>query len=324
LEGTAVKFIATATIGFDHIDTEFCASRDIRWTNAPGCNSSSVMQYMASVFARLYLDKGYCLEDMTLGIIGAGNVGKKVAKMAKLFGMRVLVNDPPRERNEGKAGFVSLDYLKAAADILTFHVPLNMEGEDKTYHMLNAEFINQLNPGAIIVNSSRGEVVDNQALKNALSSGKLKEAVLDVWENEPEIDRELLKMVWIGTPHVAGYSLDGKANGTKMSVQAMNDFFKLGMDDGSPLVLPKPSEPDIKINGDSGEVLRDLCNSILKTYDVKNDHDRLLNEPSSFEKLRGDYPFRREFGAYNIYIPNCMMRDNELFRKIGYNVYGIK
>jgi len=324
LEDTAVKFIATATIGFDHIDTGFCASKGIRWTNAPGCNSSSVMQYMASVFARLHIDKGYNLEDMTLGVIGAGNVGKKVAKMAKLFGMRVLVNDPPRERNEGKAGFVPLEYLKAAADIFTFHVPLIMEGEDKTFHLFGKEFINQLNPDVIIINSSRGEVVDNRALNNALSAGKVKEAVLDVWEEEPDINKELLHKVWIGTPHVAGYSLDGKANGTKMSVQAVNDFFKLGLDDSSPLVLPVPTDPDIKINSDKHEVTKDLCKSILKTYDVRTDHEQLLNQPGAFEKLRGNYPFRREFEAYNIYIPTCMMKDNEVFRKMGFNVFEIK
>ncbi|MFW6101887.1 MAG: 4-phosphoerythronate dehydrogenase, partial [Bacteroidota bacterium] len=191
LLGSSVKFIATATIGFDHIDQEYCRKKNISWTNAPGCNASSVQQYIASVLAILS-DSDFITGTPTLGIVGVGNVGSKVKKLARILDMNLLLNDPPRERAEGGTHWISFKEVIENADIITLHVPLNYEGEDKTYHMIDSGILEKIKQETILINTSRGEVVDNNALKHGLTNGSINTAILDVWENEPEIDRELL------------------------------------------------------------------------------------------------------------------------------------
>ncbi|MCW8848857.1 MAG: 4-phosphoerythronate dehydrogenase, partial [Melioribacteraceae bacterium] len=188
LEGTNVKLITTATIGTDHIDVEYCEQNNIKWINAPGCNSTSVMQYITSALLSLAEKQNFILSDKTIGIVGVGNVGSKIKKIAETLGMNVLVNDPPRERLEGGNEFSNLEILKSESDIITFHVPLIREGIDKTYHLADETFFNQLTKKLIIINSSRGEVIKTSALKDSVSKGKISNIVLDVWENEPDID----------------------------------------------------------------------------------------------------------------------------------------
>jgi erythronate-4-phosphate dehydrogenase len=224
LEGTSVRFIASATIGLDHIDTAFCEAKKIFWTNAAGCNSSSVQQYIAGALVYLSEKLNLTLAEKIIGVVGVGNVGSKVARLCQTIGMKVLLNDPPRERKESSDGFVALDTIVEKSDIITLHVPLNRDGIDKTFHMGDERFLSRLKKGQILINSSRGEVLETGALKSILRQGKLAACLLDVWEHEPEIDRELLDLVDIGTPHIAGYSADGKANGTSMSVQALSRF----------------------------------------------------------------------------------------------------
>ena len=219
LKGTGVKFIATATIGFDHIDTVWCEKNNIRWTNAAGCNAGSVYQYVASSLVVLSQKYGFNFQDRSVGIIGVGNVGRKIVKLGEWLGMRVILCDPPRSRIEGTCGYVSLEGVIRECDIITCHVPLNLVGHDQTYHLINERILQKVNPGTIIINTSRGEVVDNIALKNELKSrSRLQASVLDVWENEPLIDKELVELVDIVSPHIAGYSADGKANATAMTV----------------------------------------------------------------------------------------------------------
>ncbi len=299
LEGTPVSFIATATIGFDHIDTEYCEKNNIFWTNSPGCNSGSVQQYIASVLVNIAEQKGFDLTKKTLGVVGVGNVGKKVVRLAEHLGMYVVQNDPPRMRREGPCGFISLEGILREADIITFHVPLTIEGEDKTYHLVNDALIQKMNSGTILINSSRGEVVSTEAIKNGLKSEKLGGAVLDVWENEPNIDLQLLDMVDIATPHIAGYSADGKANGTAMVVQALSKHFGLELYDWVPDNVQIPQNADLNsfTSSDEQEFWYHLINS---TYQVLDDNDRLRKNPTDFEKLRGNYPLRREFSAYSI------------------------
>ena len=262
LTGSKVKFIATATIGFDHIDTVFCDENNIKWTNAPGCNSGSVMQYIASALVQLSNKYNFSFSEKTIGIVGVGNVGSKVARLASLLGMKVLLNDPPRKRKEGKKDFVSLKTIQDKADIISFHVPLNLKGKDKTFHLFDNDFLSKTKDGSIIINSSRGEVVSTDTLKKGLISKKVKAAVIDVWENEPNIDLELLKQVDIATPHIAGYSADGKANGTAMSVQALSRHFNLGLDDWFPENIPSPSKPSFKI--DCNELSTEEWKSCIK------------------------------------------------------------
>ena len=214
LEGSKVKFIATATIGFDHIDTEYCKQAGIEWANAPGCNSASVAQYIQSSLLVWKSLQNKKLDELTIGIIGVGNVGSKVAKAAQDFGMRVLLNDLPREEKEGGTTFTPLERIAKECDIITFHVPLYKEGKYKTFHLADEKFFRSLQRKPVIINTSRGEVIETNALLEAIDNGTISDAVIDVWEHEPEINRELLDKVLIGTPHIAGYSADGKANAT--------------------------------------------------------------------------------------------------------------
>ena len=273
LQGTPVCVIASATIGFDHIDTRWCEEHGIVWRNAPGCNSGSVAQYIASVL--LSLERMHELEllQMTLGIVGVGHVGTKVAEFARALGMRVLLNDP-RRAERGESGFVSLDELICCSDIVTLHVPLVRGGEYCTYHLFDEKRISALS-GKFLINTSRGPVVDNLALRKNLEdrSSRLKGAVLDVWEGEPNIDRRLLDLLDIATPHIAGYSADGKANGTGAAVRTVSEVLDLPLRGWSPSGLPAPASLSLDLEIDpagksSGEILSE---AVLHTYDVRSD-----------------------------------------------------
>jgi len=301
LAGSAVRAIATATIGFDHIDTAWCVANGIAWSNAPGCNSWSVKQYLSSVLAVLAQRHGLRLDTLTLGVVGVGNVGSKVAEAGRAFGMRVLLNDPPRARAEGEDSFVSLDTIIAESDIITLHVPLTREGEDATWHMFDAGRLSRLRPSQILINSSRGPVVDNPALKDALMRHSIGGAVLDVWEGEPDLDRELVSLLDITTPHIAGYSADGKANGTTMSVRYLARQLGLPLTEWTASGVPAPEMPLEFVLDAAGKTVQDvLCEAVLYTYDVRRDSDALRAAPGEFERLRGDYWVRREPSAFTL------------------------
>lgn len=320
LEGTKVKFIATATIGYDHIDTNYCQSAGITWTNAPGCNAGSVMQWVTASLFHLALSKGFSLRDRTLGIVGVGNVGKKILSMAEAIGMRVVLCDPPRERSEGHCGFVSLGGILREADIITFHVPLNRDGEDKTYHLADEKFFSKVMPGTILLNSSRGEVVHTGAILHALQTGKLAGAAIDVWEGEPAIDTGLHTIVDIGTPHIAGYSADGKANGTAMSVAALSRFFEIGIETWYPHEIPGPDHPVIQIDARGLTFDEVVARAVLHTYPIANDHQRLLQTPQDFEAQRGGYPIRREFHNYTVELSHASEEVVFTLQKLGFKV----
>lgn len=292
LEGSSVKFIATATIGYDHIDREYCREAGIEWRNAPGCNAASVAQYVQSSLLLLQKERGLKLKGATIGIAGAGNVGTAVQKMAEGLGMRVLLNDPPRSDREGAAGFTSLATLCEECDVITFHTPLTRDGKYPTFHLGDADFFASLKRKPVIINTSRGEVIETKALKEALADGKISEAVIDVWENEPDIDRELLERVFIGTPHIAGYAADGKANATRMSLDSLCDFFHLRKE--YEIAPPAPLTPVIEACS--------MEEALLRIYNPQSDFERLRQFPEQFEQLRGDYPLRREASAYEIHL----------------------
>ena len=247
LEGSRVRFIATATIGYDHIDTDYCREAGIEWINARGCNAESVNQYIASALFSWSLKKRTDLKNKTVGIVGVGNVGSRVEKMCKTIGMNVLLNDPPRERLEGSGKFVSLEKIQKEAEIISFHVPLNRKGTDATYHLINEIFLMNLVKNPLIINSCRGEVTETNAIKKAIADGIISGYIADCWENEPEIDLELLNRTVFGTPHIAGYSKDGKANGTTMSVRAVSRFFNLGINEWKPDRVEIPETTEILI-----------------------------------------------------------------------------
>ncbi len=314
LTGSSVRFIGTATIGFDHIDTGWCKANGINWSNAPGCNSGSVAQYITSALLEMADRQGFNLNDKTLGIIGAGNVGKKVERIGRLLGMDVLVNDPPRERAEGSENFTSLPVLLRESDIVSIHVPLNRQGLDNTFHLVGREFLGSMKPGAALFNSSRGEVVDESELIRVLKASTLIGpgfTVLDVWENEPDINLELLDLIDIGTPHIAGYSLDGKHNATRMIVETAFRHFGLPINEEGTGVEPLNS--DLLL--DAGQLAvgsrQGACPGpdpgavgsrqfVRASYDIMTDDRRLRESPGSFENQRNSYPVRREFSAFRV------------------------
>jgi len=320
LSGSSVKFIATATIGYDHIDTDYCDKAGIKWTNAPGCNSKSVEQYIASTLMVLAERKKLQLKDLCIGVVGVGNVGSKVATVCNLLGMKVLLNDPPRERAEGSTEFVSLQQIVADADIITLHVPLNLKGEDATFHLGNETFLKTLKRKPILINSCRGEVIETNAVKMALKTGQLSGFVCDCWENEPDIDLELLGMTELATPHIAGYSKDGKATGTQMSVHAISDYFGLGLNNWQPKGVEVPVQPTIVLDGTGMNEQEIISKAILWTYDIRNDDSLFRSEPTLFEQLRGDYPTRREFPAYTISATNVGTKVLEILRNLGFKI----
>jgi erythronate-4-phosphate dehydrogenase len=320
LKSTPVKFIATATIGFDHIDADYCSVNNIIWTNAPGCNSSSVMQYVTAALLKLERDRQMTLKGSTIGVVGVGNVGSKVAEAAGILGMRVLLNDPPRERREGSGRFVPIEEILKESDVITLHVPLNMSGDERTYHLVDDETLGMIKEGSWLINTSRGEVADNPALKRGLQSGRLAGIILDVWENEPDIDRELMRQVFIATPHIAGYSADGKANGTSMSVNALSKFFNLPLTDWYPDNVPAPAEPVIALAGNGNTVEDIIAEAVSHTYRIEDDDRRLRASPSEFERLRGSYPLRREFDSYSLRLAGGSAESVAILERLGFRI----
>ncbi len=289
LEGSSVKFIATATIGFDHIDTSYCREAGIVWRNAPGCNAASVDQYVHSALLLLQRDCGLVLKESRLGVVGVGHVGSLVAKTARELGMDVLLCDPPRA-DEGAAGFVSLQELSRRCNVITFHTPLTREGLYPTWHLADETFFRTLERPVYLINTSRGEVVDNSGLLQALRNGNVKDAVIDVWEDEPNINRQLLESVFIGTPHVAGYSADGKANATRTALDEFCKFF--GLKGDYSICPPAPVQKVLEVHTPE--------EAQLLSYNPQEDSERLKAHPERFEYLRGHYPLRRELSAYTV------------------------
>lgn len=279
LDGSRVQFIATATIGFDHLDTAYLAEAGIRWANCPGCNAGSVAQYVHTSLLLLQLERGLSLPHSTLGVVGVGHVGTLVAKVGQQLGMKVLLCDPPRA-SLGEQGFNPLKVLMEQADVITFHVPLVRDGAWPTLYMADESFFRALARKPIIINTSRGEVVHGKALQVALDEGWVSEAVIDVWEGEPHIDLALLKRVYLGTPHIAGYSADGKANATRMALEALCAHF------GLPRQQFNITPPSLTEEVDS--------ENPLALYDPRCDSEALKAEPEKFEYFRGNYPLRRE------------------------------
>lgn len=279
LEGSRCKFIATATIGTDHIDLDYCRKNGITVANAPGCNAPAVAQYVFASIASLLNSRD--ARSMTIGIVGVGNVGKIVEQWSRQLGFRVLLCDPPRSESEGADGFCDFSTVLAQSDIITFHTPLTRAGKYPTYHLLDAEAAKSIGRSPVIINAARGEVVDNRALVKMLDDGIVEAAVIDCWENEPDISGELLDRAVIGTPHIAGYSREGKIRATRMSLDALCRHFNL-----APVKL-KESVPA----GASASVTWD---AVTESYSPQVDTASLKQNPAAFESLRNTYAYRPE------------------------------
>ena len=321
LHQSRVRLIVTATIGYDHIDTDYCEANGIRWINAPGCNSSSVQQYMTAALLVAAKEKDLNFQDMTLGVIGVGNVGSKVAQAATALGMCVLLNDPPRAEKEGKERFTSLDRLLAQSDIVSCHTPLTKEGRYPTWYLSSHDFFDQMKDEAIYINTSRGAVTDSAALKQAVQS-KLSGYILDVWEREPQLDLELLKSALIGTPHIAGYSSDGKANGTAVCVREFCRFFRLDvLPNWYPDNIPAPPMPTVIHIDCKGKTEQQVYyEAVTHTYPIWKDSLRLKQLPAMFEEQRGGYWIRREFSSFIIQLKDPTEKIIHGLHSLGFSI----
>ncbi|TFG59067.1 MAG: 4-phosphoerythronate dehydrogenase, partial [Spirochaetales bacterium] len=310
LAGSAVGFVGTATIGNDHMDIPYLERAGIKWVHSPGCNANSVSEYVASALLFIASRHGFRLEGKTIGVIGVGNVGNLVVQKAGSLGMRVLKNDPPRSRGQERQTtddgrrtteiglfrsdstptlhhaittdpecFVGLDELLAESDIVTLHVPLNKRGPDATWHLAGNDFFRKMKPGCVFINSARGAVVETDALLEAMEKGKVSHAVIDTWEGEPALRQDLLERVDLGTPHIAGYSFDGKVTGTAMVYRAACAFLGVKPEWVPDKLLPAPEIPEIRVSA-AGRAEEDVLWEIVhRIYDITADDRRLRAGP---------------------------------------------
>jgi erythronate-4-phosphate dehydrogenase len=324
LEESRVRFVGTATIGTDHIDIPYLQSKGIGFASAPGSNANSVKEYVLAAMLTLGARRGFALAGRAIGVVGVGNIGSKVAKMAGDLGMTVLLNDPPLARMTGDPKFVPLDKLMET-DIISLHVPLTRTGGDPTFHLFDNRRIAAMKKGSILINTSRGGVVDTAVLKNALGRGDLSTAAVDVWEGEPSIDVELLKLVGLATSHIAGYSLDGKVNAVRIIREAVCGFLKNASPWDPLRELPPadPAEISLDARGTMDQVLR---TAVLQCYDIEFD-DRNLREmldvpfesrSSYYMKLRTGYRVRREFFNTRVVVPHGLESVGKVLEAVGF------
>lgn len=328
LEGSAVRFYGSAVIGTDHIDIPYLEASGIAWSAAPGCNAESVANYVTAALLWLGGRSGLTLEGKTIGVIGVGNVGRRVCRHARALGLNVLACDPPRRRNAADAevrAFVGLDRIIEEADIITCHVPLTKEGPDATYHLLTAARFGRMKPGVIFINAARGPVIETDALL-AVLGGRVSHAVIDCWEGEPTYRADLLARADIATPHIAGHSYEGKVNGTAMVYRKACGFF--GLEATYPFALPEPPVPLWKADAAGRcdeDVLRD---AVLAVYDIEGDSRRLKEScaadpavrAAAFDAQRSAYPMRREFTSTRAEIAHASPALLAKFRGLGFAV----
>jgi len=323
LEGSSVRFVGSATIGFDHVDRAWLQQHDIGFATAPGCNATSAAEYVVSALLVLAERKGFELAGKTVGIIGCGNVGSRVRNKLAALGMRCVINDPPLQAQGGHDDFVSLDEV-LQADVVTVHVPYTRDGLCPTHHLVDSAVLKRLKTNALFINTSRGAVTDNPALNRLLAERDDLSVVLDVWEGEPAISTELLEQVDLGTPHIAGYSLDGKLRGTEMIYRAACEHF--GQSGQWRVADNLPAGSVIECN-ESG-VTAMLRAAVFSTYDIRADDACLRTmfslpageQPAYFDQLRKEYPVRREFSTTSVLVDDADSECEPVLRGLGFPV----
>ncbi|WP_347291232.1 4-phosphoerythronate dehydrogenase PdxB [Kluyvera georgiana] len=314
----AIKFVGTATAGTDHVDQAWLEQAGIGFSAAPGCNAIAVVEYVFSALLMLAERDGFALADRTVGIVGVGNVGGRLQKRLEALGIKTLLCDPPRADNGEEGDFRSLDELVAQADVLTFHTPLYKDGPYKSLHLADEALIASLKPGSILINACRGPVVDNAALLKCLNAGQPLSVVLDVWEPEPDLNLALLDKVDLGTSHIAGYTLEGKARGTTQVFEAYSQFIGQPQEVALSSLLPAPEFGRISLHGPLDQpTLKRLVHLV---YDVRRDDAplrKVAGIPGEFDKLRKNYLERREWSSLTV---ECDDADAAaLLQKLGFN-----
>ena len=324
LTGAPVRFVGTCTIGEDHVDKAWLAEQGIAFSSAPGCNANSVGQYITAALVHLSEKHGIDLQGKRLGIVGVGNVGKRVLQKATALGLECVLNDPPLAEATGDARYRPLEELMDC-DFITLHVPIEKGGRWPTYHLANADFLARMKPDAFLINSSRGPVVDNTALEAALREEHLAGAVLDVWEGEPIVRPKLMRLLDIGTPHIAGYSFDGKVNGTRQIFEALCAALDIDATwDPAPL-LPTPECPEITLDAATEAP---VYHAVKKVYDISRDDAALrkvceipeADRAAFFDQLRKQYPRRREFFNTRVRLNGALPEAAAQLAGIGFQV----
>lgn len=323
LEGSKVRFVGTCTIGTDHLDLDYFTEAGICWSSAPGCNARGVVDYVLGSLMTLAEIEGADLTQRTYGVVGAGEVGGRLIKVLKGLGWNVKVCDPPRQAAEG-GEYVSLEQIIEQCDVISLHTPLTRNGDDATWHLFDQQRLQQLKPGTWLINAARGQVVDNAALRQVLLEREDLQAVLDVWEKEPEVDPALAELCVLATPHIAGYSLDGKQRGTAQIYQAYCAF------SGQPAaiqlsdLLPATWLSEVSLHGDSDPAwaLAMLCRGV---YDPRRDDadfrrslvGNVAEQRRAFDVLRKQYPVRREIEGLKVRIEGDAPRLRQIVAALG-------
>ncbi|MDO7896790.1 4-phosphoerythronate dehydrogenase PdxB [Pseudomonas citrulli] len=308
LEGSKVRFVGTCTIGTDHLDLDYFAEAGIRWASAPGCNARGVVDYVLGSLMTLAEIEGADLGQRTFGVVGAGQVGGRLIEVLKGLGWAVKVCDPPRQAAEG-GDYVSLEQIIEQCDVISLHTPLTRDGEQPTWHLFDAERLNRLKPGTWLINAARGPVIDNAALRQVLLEREDLQAVLDVWEQEPTVDVDLADLCVIATPHIAGYSLDGRQRGTAQIYEALCDFLQQPVEVSLGDLLPRPWLGGLTLDAatDPAWALAALCRGVYDPRRDDADFRRSLvgtasEQRSAFDALRKHYPPRREIDSLKVRI----------------------
>lgn len=325
LENTPVKFVASATIGTDHIDLDYLQQQSIGFSNAPGCNAESASEYMINALFELSQNKGFNPFDLTAGIIGHGNVGSRVKKKLDILGIKTLVNDPPlQEAGEDSINYVSLQTILHECDFITCHVPLTRDGSHPTYHLLGKKGLSELLENTILFNAARGPVINNRALSKLLKTRQDLTVFLDTWEGEPAINQKLLKQVDFATPHIAGYSIEGKLRGTQMILQAACEYFEQKTSWSMTDLLP----PKQLINISANDAVSAWPELFKSHYAIQQDHDRMIalsRLPADqlaveFDLLRKNYPARYEYNQFLINAPELPTDTLKTIHKLMFNI----
>ncbi|WP_237886350.1 4-phosphoerythronate dehydrogenase PdxB [Pseudomonas sp. PGPR40] len=323
LEGSKVRFVGTCTIGTDHLDLDYIQQAGITWSSAPGCNARGVVDYVLGSLLTLAEIEGADLTQRTYGVVGAGEVGGRLVKVLQGLGWNVLVCDPPRQAAEG-GDYVRLEQVIEQCDVISLHTPLNKQGPQSTWHLFDKNRLNQLKPGAWLINASRGPVIDNAALRQVLLQREDLQAVLDVWEGEPEVDVALAELCVLATPHIAGYSLDGRQRGTAQIYQALCEFLGQPAQVSLSDLLPAPwlSAVTLNANCDPAWALAMLCRGV---YDPRRDDadfrrslvGHVSEQRAAFDALRKHYPLRREIDGLQVRIEGDSLALQQIVAALG-------
>lgn len=331
LAESRVRFVGTATIGFDHLDTRWLERSGIRWVSAPGCNANSVAEWLLAALFTLARRDGIRLAGRTLGVIGHGNVGSRVEAHARAVGLRVLLNDPPRARASGNPVYRPIEEVLAASDIVTLHVPWEKGGADPTHHLANERFFALLRPGATLVNAARGAIVETAALLAAMDRGVVRHAVLDTWEDEPACRTEILRRADLGTPHIAGHSYEGKVMGTAMVYRAACDFFGVApsWNPEGHLAADLPGHPARRVRvSPAADAESCVAEAVLAACPLARDDAALRGAFSpdaevrarNFRALRKAYPVRREFAWHTVEGRGLSSEGRRGLRDLGFHI----